>query len=72
MLGGISKLADNMFSGIASQAMGITFGILAALLILYKSKLIAVTDNFRLGVVSATFGVFIICPNRLKCRIKSV
>ena len=60
VLGGISKLADNMFSGIASQAMGITFGILAALLILYKSKLIAVTDNFRLGVVSATFGVFII------------
>tara|TARA_X000000368_G_scaffold87280_1_gene66362 strand:- start:228 stop:956 length:729 start_codon:yes stop_codon:yes gene_type:complete len=60
VLGGISKFADNMFSGIASQAMGITFGILAALLILYKSKLIAVTDNFRLGVVSATFGVFII------------
>ena len=60
VLGGISKFADNMFSGIASQAMGITFGILAALLMLYKSKLIAVTDNFRLGVVSATFGIFII------------
>ena len=60
VLGGISKYADNMFPGIASQAMGITFGILAALLMIYKSKLIAVTDNFRLGVVSATFGVFII------------
>ncbi len=60
VLGGISKYADNMFPGIASQAMGITFGILVALLMLYKSKLIAVTDNFRLGVVSATFGVFII------------
>ena len=41
VLGGISKYADSMFPGIASQAMGITFGILAALLMLYKSKLIA-------------------------------
>ena len=60
LLGGISALADAMYPGIANQAICLTFGILAALLMLYKSKLIAVTDNFRLGLFSATFGIFIV------------
>ena len=59
LLGGISALADAMYPGIANQAICLTFGILAALLMLYKSKMIAVTDNFRLGIFSATFGIFI-------------
>ena len=49
-----------MYPGIANQAICLTFGILAALLMLYKSKLIAVTDNFRLGIFAATFGIFIV------------
>ena len=57
VLGGISAMADSMYPGIANQAICLTFGILTALLLLYKSKLIAVTDNFRLGVFSATFGI---------------
>ncbi len=60
LLGGISALADAIEPGIANQAIGLTFGILAALLMLYKSKMIAVTDNFRLGIFSATFGIFIV------------
>ncbi len=60
LLGGISALADAMYPGIANQAICLTFGILAALLMLYKSKMIAVTDNFRLGIFSATFGIFIV------------
>ena len=60
LLGGISALADVMYPGIANQAICLTFGILAALLMLYKSKMIAVTDNFRLGIFSATFGIFIV------------
>ncbi len=60
LLGGISALADSMYPGIANQAICLTFGILAALLMLYKSKMIAVTDNFRLGIFSATFGIFIV------------
>ena len=60
LLGGISALADEMYPGIANQAICLTFGILAALLMLYKSKMIAVTDNFRLGIFSATFGIFIV------------
>ena len=59
-MGGISAWADAMYPGIANQAICLTFGILAALLMLYKSKLIAVTDNFRLGIFAATFGIFIV------------
>ena len=60
LLGGISAWADVMYPGIANQAICLTFGNLAALLMLYKSKLIAVTDNFRLGIFAATFGIFIV------------
>ena len=60
LLGGISAWANDIYPGIANQAICLTFGILAALLMLYKSKLIAVTDNFRLGIFAATFGIFIV------------
>ena len=57
VLGGLSAIANMFFPGIAIQAIAITFGILAALLFLYKSKLVAATENFKLGVFSATLGV---------------
>ena len=60
VLGGISAMVNTIYPGIANQAIFLTFGILAALLLLYKSKLISVTDNFRLGVFSATFGILIV------------
>ena len=60
VLGGISAYANALYPGIANQAIALTFGILAALLFLYKSKLIAATENFKLGVFSATFGILII------------
>ena len=60
VLGGISAYANALYPGIANQAIALTFGILAALLFLYKSRLIAATENFKLGVFSATFGILII------------
>ena len=39
------------------QAVGLTFGTLVALLLAYRSGMIRVTDNFRLGVVAATGGI---------------
>ena len=50
VLGGISAMADAMYPGIANQAICLTFGILTALLLLYKSKLIAVTSIVFLEV----------------------
>jgi len=53
-LGGISAIFEARFPGIVMQAVGLTFGTLFCLLMAYKSGMIKVTENFKLGVVSAT------------------
>ena len=57
LLGGISTMFEQLYPGIVSQAIFITFGILASLLIIYKSGLIKPTENFKLGVAAATGGI---------------
>lgn len=59
-LGGITMIFENQFPGIAIQAIGLTFGILASLLFCYKSGIIKPTENFRLMVFSATIGIGIV------------
>ena len=59
-LGGISAMFEARFPGIVMQAVGLTFGTLAALLLAYRSGLIRATENFKLGVVAATGGIFIL------------
>jgi uncharacterized YccA/Bax inhibitor family protein len=56
-LGGISASMEARFPGIVLQAVGLTFGTLAALLFAYRSGLIRATENFKLGVVAATGGI---------------
>jgi uncharacterized YccA/Bax inhibitor family protein len=56
-LGGISAVFEARFPGIVIQAVGLTFGTLFCLLMAYKSGLIKVTENFKLGVVAATGGI---------------
>jgi len=56
-LGGISAVFEAQYHGIVIQAVGLTFFTLFALLGAYKSGLIKVTENFRLGVVAATGGI---------------
>jgi uncharacterized YccA/Bax inhibitor family protein len=59
VLGGISAMFEASYRGIAMQAVGLTFGTLVALLLVYRSGLIRVTERFRLGVVAATGGIFV-------------
>jgi uncharacterized YccA/Bax inhibitor family protein len=56
-LGGISAIFELRFPGIAIQAVSLTFGTLAVLLLVYRSGAIPVTENFKLGVVAATGGI---------------
>jgi uncharacterized YccA/Bax inhibitor family protein len=56
-LGGISAFFEMRFPGIAIQAVGLTFGTLLAMLLVYRTGLIKVTQRFRLGVVAATGGI---------------
>ena len=59
-LGGITLIYENAFDGIAIQAIGLTFGILASLLLCYKSGYIKPTENFRLMVGAGIGGIFIL------------
>ncbi len=59
-IGGISALFEQRFPGIVIQAVGLTFGTLFALLLVYKSGLIKVTQNFRLGILAATGGIALV------------
>jgi len=56
-LGTVSALFNQLYPGIAAQAVLATFGTLAALLMAYRSGLIKATENFKLGVVAATGGI---------------
>lgn len=59
-LGGISVIFEIQFPGIVIQAVGLTFGTLFALLLAYRSGLIKVTENFKLGVFAATGAIFLL------------
>lgn len=59
-LGAISSYFETAYPGIVFQAVSLTFGTLFALLMLYKSKMIPVTQNFRLGILAATGGIAVV------------
>jgi len=59
VLGSVSAILEVRFPGIAIQAVSLTFGTMVALLLVYRSGLIRVTDNFRTGIFAATGGIAI-------------
>jgi uncharacterized YccA/Bax inhibitor family protein len=59
VLGGISAMTELRYPGIAIQAVSITFGTLFVLLLAYSSRIIKVTEKFRLGVIAATGGIMV-------------
>jgi len=59
-LGAISWVFEAKYPGIVVQAVFLTFGTLASLLLAYMSGLIKATENFKLGVVAATGGIAIL------------
>lgn len=60
VIGGLSALLESQYPGIVIQAVGLTFGTLLSLLIAYKTRLIRVSENFKLGVTAATGGIVIV------------
>lgn len=60
VLGVLSAFFEMQFPGIVFQAVLLTFGVLFALLLAYKSGLIKATENFKLGIVAATGGIFVV------------
>jgi uncharacterized YccA/Bax inhibitor family protein len=60
LLGAVSASYEARYPGIVMNAVALTFGTLLALLAVYKSRLIAVTENMRLGVAAATGGIALV------------
>ncbi|HTR20230.1 MAG TPA: Bax inhibitor-1/YccA family protein [Gemmatimonadales bacterium] len=56
-LGGISAVFESQYPGLVLQSVGLTLGVLAAMLVLYRTGVIKVTDRFRMAVVGATAGI---------------
>lgn len=59
-LGGISAVLNTMYPGIAIQALGLTFGVTAIMLLLYTTGALRATPKFTIGVVAATGGIFLV------------
>jgi uncharacterized YccA/Bax inhibitor family protein len=58
-MGALSGIFNNVYPGIAFQAIGITFGVLACMLAAYTSGVVRATEKFKLGVMTATGGIFV-------------
>jgi uncharacterized YccA/Bax inhibitor family protein len=59
-VGGLSAILEQRYHGIAIQAVGLTFGVLAVLLVAYRLRLIRVTARFRAMVIGATGGILLL------------
>ncbi|HET9178467.1 MAG TPA: Bax inhibitor-1/YccA family protein [Terriglobia bacterium] len=60
VLGGVSALFESLYHGIVLEAVGLTFGVLACMLLAYKSGLIRATERFKVGVIAATGGIVLL------------
>lgn len=57
IVGALSHVYEVRFDGIVLQAALLTLGIFAAMLFIYGTRIIKVTDRLRRGVIAATMGV---------------
>lgn len=60
-LGGISAILEMQFGqGLVMRAVGLTFGVFALMLVLYRNRTIRATGKFRMGVMAATGGIALV------------
>jgi uncharacterized YccA/Bax inhibitor family protein len=60
LLGAISLVFNQRYPGIVFNAVALTFGVLAALLLAYRSGLVRPTENMKLGIAAATGGIALV------------
>ena len=59
-LGIISFLTNTRYPGIVFQAVVGTAGVIFSMLMIYKFRIIRVTENFKIMVATATMGIFFV------------
>ena len=57
ILGALSAYYQQRWAGIPMQAVGLTLMVFLAMLVVYRTRIIKVTDKFRFGVAAATGGI---------------
>jgi uncharacterized YccA/Bax inhibitor family protein len=58
-LGGLSVVLNYAYPGLPLQAVGLTFTVLLVMLVLYRLRIIRVTEKLRSGIMAATMGVLL-------------
>jgi uncharacterized YccA/Bax inhibitor family protein len=59
VVGAISHFYEGAYKGIVAQAVGATLGVFTIMLVLYKTRVIKVTDRMRRVVGAATMGLML-------------
>ena len=59
-VGAISKGYETFYNGIVLQAVLATASVFGVMLVLYRTRIIKVTDKFRRAVIFATLGVMVL------------
>lgn len=75
-VGGISAFYNYAFAktapGIVMQAVGLTFGVVIAMFILYRTGIIKATERFKMVVITATAGIALFYALAMILRIFGV
>ena len=69
VVGAISHAYEFQFDGIVLQAAALTLAIFAAMLFLYGTRIVKVTDRLRRGVMAATMGIMLVYAFQLVMRL---
>jgi uncharacterized YccA/Bax inhibitor family protein len=68
-VGAISRGYETYYDGIVVQAAGATIAVFATMLVLYRMRIIRVTERFRTVVTAATIGVMVFYGVALLIRL---
>ena len=60
ILGGISAIFELAYPGIMFQAVALTFGVFALVLVLYRFRILRATPRFAKGIIAATGAIMIV------------
>ena len=60
LLGGLSAVFESMYGGIVMRAVLLTLAVFFAMLFLYRSGIIKVTEKLKMGIFAATAGIAVV------------
>ncbi len=68
-LGAVSLFMERRYPGIVTPAIGLTFGLLGVMVVLYKFRIVQATRGFTMGIIAATGAVALVYIVSMVLRI---